>query len=1092
MKRTSGSYLEKTILFQIHPSQHQAFKNQQQNHPALKKIFKEIGVTSIDRMFPKHEAPKSKTNKHGQKMIDLSGIYVLKYSADLDVEKVIMRMEKSGILVYAEPWFTENLLYVPNDPGIQPGAPDLQNQFYMERMMAYEAWDICKGDTNIVIGVIDTGTKLDHEDLQGNIKYNYADPIDGIDNDNDGYKDNFRGWDLGDSDNDPSANGDPHGVFVSGCAAASTDNAKGVASAGFKCKFMPIKAAKDSQANSIAYGYFGILYAADHGCHVINLSWGGPGSYSATSQNIINYAAINHNVVVVAAAGNSGIEQDYYPAAYDNVLSVTGLDTIYSPSAGKIVEKKWGIAGGSTYAHSVDIGVQATRVYSTEANGSYTTGSGTSYACPIVAGAAALVKSKYPGYTAQQIIERLRVTSDVTDTFPETIQYKELLGKGRMNIYRALVDSTTPAVRMYSFSETDKYGPYAFSRDTVSVKCKFRNFLSPTANMKVTMSTKSSFVTMIDSTTSLGVIATLDSTNNSADPFTFYIHPDAPINTLISFRLGYKDGTYDDYQYLDIFINPDSLTIDTNLVSLTLIGDGRLGFDNSGMGRGFNYNNQSLLYEAGLMIGKRPNKVSDCVRNASFQDSDFTTVKSINFVSPQYGSKEEAQAFYTDTNISQKIGVSIDQRAFAWTGVPNDKYIIVEYNIKNVSGLLLDTLNVGIFADWDIGNANNNRADYDPATKMGYVYETSFTSTYGGIALVTNDKPSCFSMDHSNVGGNNINPNAFPGYTTSKKLTTLKSGIGRPQAGSAGAGDDVSHVIGAEIYNLQPNEIRTVAFAILAGDNLTDLKNSAAAAYAKYKSVKTTPLPIVSNIHICPKDTEDVTIAPSNGTKFKFYSTLPAVNPVFTGSSYTDTSLSSADTVYVTGIDSLFESNPVPVYITFSNSLLADFVFNPDSLNLSQGSSVFFVNKSMNADSIHWDLGDGYYSISDNFLHNYTVTGDYNIVLKAIDSYGCTDSLTKVLKVYNTVTAINDPMDNGLGIFPNPVGDQLTLKVDLAQQQQVAVVVMDMLGKEIASVPSAIIQSDTFQFDFSAIPQGIYFVKFSVGDKTYLRKFVRE
>jgi serine protease len=1090
-KWTSKSYLEKTILFQVRPDYSEDFKAHKENTGAFKKLFKDIGVKSIERRFPKHEAPKEKTNKHGQKLADLSGIYFLTYAANIGIEEAVLKMEKTGLFVYAEPWFKESLLYIPNDSGIQPIAPPGRNQFYLERMKAYEAWDVSQGDTNIVIGIIDTGTKLDHEDLQGNIKYNYNDPIDGIDNDGDTFIDNFRGWDLGDKDNDPTATGDPHGIFVSGCASASTDNTVGIAGAGFKCKFMPLKAAADAQGSSIAYGYDGIMYAADHGCNVINLSWGGPGSYSVTAQTIINYAAINKNVVIVAAAGNSGLEEDYYPASYDNVISVTGVDTVYSPTAGKVIDRKWGIVVGSTYNYDVDICAQSTRVFSTLASGGYATGSGTSFASPLVAGAAGLVCAKFPSYTAQQVIERLRVTADVIDTFQENLQYKEKLGKGRMNMYRALTDSTSPAVRMYQNAASGKYGSTIFSGDTVNVKCKFRNFLAATTNVSVTLSTSSPYITMLDSTTSLGVIATLDSANNNTDPFRFYVHPDAPLSLVVTFRLGYQDGSYNDYQYFSIYMNPDVLTIDTNQVTLSIASDGHLGFNSTGLGEGVIYKNKSLLYEAGLMIGKRPGKVSDCVRNYYGQDNDFSVIKSVSFVTPQYNASQYSKAVFADTAISQKIGVKIDQRSFAWAGAPNDKYIIVEYNIKNISGATLDTLNVGIFADWDIGAAYDNKADYDPSTKLGYVYEAVSGGLFGGVSLVTDDKPSCFSMDHGNVGGNNINPNAYPGFTTAKKLAVLDQGIGRAQAGGI-YGDDVSHAIGAELYNIQANETRTVAFAVMAGDNATDIKNSAAAAHTKYKSYRTSALPTVSNQQICHKGPVNVTIDPGNGTKFKFYNSLPAITPVFVGSSYTITNVSNADTVYVTGADSLFESSPVPVYITFYNLLKADFVFNPDSLDLSNGNSVFFANQSQNASSIVWDLGDGSASTSGSFLHSYNAIGNYTIKLIASGAFGCTDSLTKVLKVYSQVTGISAPMENGIGIFPNPVGNQLNVRMEFNQQQNVSFSIMDMLGKEIAGVSDANIQSNTFQIDFSSIPQGIYFIRFNIGDKTYLRKFIRE
>ena len=168
-----------------------------------------------------------------------------------------------------------------------------------------------------MIGIIDTGTDPDHPDLAANLKHNYADPINGLDDDGDGYVDNFNGWDLGESDNDATVNANTHGSHVSGCAAAVTDNGVGVASPGFNCKFLPVKIS--NAGGTLTMGYEGIVYAADHGCNVINCSWGGGGG-GALGQNAIDYATINKDALVVCAAGNNSSNQTFYPAAYNYVF----------------------------------------------------------------------------------------------------------------------------------------------------------------------------------------------------------------------------------------------------------------------------------------------------------------------------------------------------------------------------------------------------------------------------------------------------------------------------------------------------------------------------------------------------------------------------------------------------------------------------------------------------------------------------------------------------------------------------------------------------------------------------------------------------
>jgi serine protease len=1098
-KRTSTSYLPNTLVFKIKPAHSLALSTHKENIPVLNKVFKDLDLTSLTRAFPKHESPKIEKDKLGQNMVDLSLMYYITFKSDINLEEAISKMLKTGMVEYAEPRFIDHILYLPNDPGIQPGAPWGQDQtFYMDRIQAVQAWDVTKGDSNVVVGIVDTGVKLSHPDLKNSIKYNYADPIDGIDNDLDTYVDNFQGWDLGDNDNDPTGVGDIHGAFVSGCSSAQTDNSLGIAGTGFNCKFMPIKGSPNSFPDAIYYGYDGVVYAADHGCDVINLSWGGSGSYSQFSQDRINYAVLVKNAVVVAASGNSGIEEDYYPASYENVLSVGGVDTLYSPSAGKVIDAKWDDA---TYSHTVDITAQSTRVYSTYSDPGdplldYRTRSGTSFACPLVAGAAGLVKSKFPLYTAQQIMEQLRVTADVNDTFPETVMYKEKIGKGRLNMFRAVTETTSPAVRMVEFHAFDKQGEFANAGDSIKLKCKFVNYLHATSNLTVSISSSSSYITFVNNSSNLGAIPTLDTSNNYSNPFTFFIDPNVPIGTIVSFRLGYSDGAYNDYQYFQLLVNPGWLTIDTNKVAMSVGSNSRFGFNDQNQmeGVGFVYKGNQLLFEGGLMVGMKPGQVSDCVRSTgSSIDNDFTPLKAVNYVTPpEIGSAEEVKTIIADTSIAAKIGLVIEQKSYAWSSAPDNKYIIMEYKIRNISGSTIPELSAGLFADWDINNASNNRADYDIPNKLGYVFETSATTPYGGISLLTDDSAVCYSMDHVDIGGNNINPNGSPGFTTSKKITTLFNGIGRMQAGVSGSGQDVSHVIGGKMSNVLNNETRIIAFAIIGGDNITDLRASATAARAKYKSVKTSPDPVVPSVHLCKNDTANVVITPSNGTKFNYYQSLPLSTPVNNGSSYTINNVTKPDTIYVTSKDSAYESNPVPAYIIYSNSLKADFILAPDTQYLNAASKVYLTNLSQGGSSFLWDLGDGTTSTASSVIHHYTAAGSYKVLLKVTDAFGCKDTISKQVLVLNTTGILNQSFDaDGISLYPNPVSDLLNLNFNLSQAEKVSFVVFDLLGKEIFSGNEELITKKEFQVDLSGVPLGVYFVKINIGNKPIIRKFIK-
>lgn len=185
-------------------------------------------------------------------------------------------------------------------------------------------------------------TDCDHPDLQSNIKYNYADPINGVDDDNDGYIDNYRGWDMSMNDNNPMVDMSDHGSHVSGCADAVTNNGTGVSSPGFNCKFLPVKCANATSVSTIDHGYEGIVYAADHGCQIINCSWGGGGGGSF-GQDAVTYASVNMGALVVCSAGNTYSDVAQYPAAYKYAFSVAATNSSDEKSS------------FSTYNYTVDI-----------------------------------------------------------------------------------------------------------------------------------------------------------------------------------------------------------------------------------------------------------------------------------------------------------------------------------------------------------------------------------------------------------------------------------------------------------------------------------------------------------------------------------------------------------------------------------------------------------------------------------------------------------------------------------------------------------------------------------------------------------------
>jgi len=838
---TNNDYLPKTIILKVKPAFKSSCTITNINHPAFQTISTTLGVTDLKKKFPQDKSPEKEFNQAGQRYADLSLIYELKYNATIDIEKAISKLLASGIFIYAEPHFIPKLTYSPNDP-----LANSSSQYHLQTINAFSAWDINKGDSSIVIGITDTGTDFTHNDLFNNIKRNYADVPDGIDNDGDLYIDNYRGWDMANNDNDPTYEASSHGVHVCGIAGASTDNNIGGAGVGFNCKILPVKIS-DASGVLIA-AYEGIKYAADHGCAIINCSWGSYGS-SQYGQDIIDYATINKNSLVVAATGNYNLGDDFFPAAYNYVLAVANTTQFDVKQ------------GSSNYGYFVDVCAPGENINSTWPGNMYITQTGTSMSSPLTAGAAGIVKNQFPAYNGLQIAERLKVTSDnISGLNPS---YATKLGSGRINLLRALTDPATPGVVFTDKLISDHNDEAFLVGDTLFITGNFTNYLDPTTALNATLTPLSAYASSVDNTTSLGIINTLGTKNNNTDPFRFKLTGAIPINQLIDFELLMQDGGYQTKQYFSVYINVDYINITINDVNTSATSNGKIGYNQNAQtqGLGFKYKGIDLLYEAGLMIGRDTTKVSDCVRgsNPSTADIDFMNVTTISKLMPSITSDFDTKATINDNFAFSPLPVEVVQNTLAWSTSPNMQFVIWEYNIKNTHATdTIKTMYAGIFADWDIdgGTFAQNRSGYDAATKMGYCYYTAANGKYAGIKLLTsNAPPNFYAFD--NVAGGNGGIDITNGFDTKEKYNSLSTQ--RLAAGVSGSGSDNSNVMSTGPFQVLPNQTIKVAFAILGGDSLQHLITAANQAQLKYDGIPTTikEQNTIDNVSVFPNPATD-------------------------------------------------------------------------------------------------------------------------------------------------------------------------------------------------------------------------------------------
>jgi subtilisin family serine protease len=294
-------------------------------------------------------------------------------------------------------------IFIPISAGIPVWIPN--DFYYGEQHYAWEqidapaGWNIARGSTNTVIAIVDTGIQLDHPDLRAKV-------VPGAD---------F----VGDRETASPNDGNGHGTHVAGLAAAVTNNSIGVAGTCPRCTLMPVRVLNDDGLGDLVAVAQGVVWAADHGAKIINLSLTGP-EESATLNNALQYAW-NKGVLPVCAAGNNNSNN---PAVYPASNSLC-----FTVGATNRDDAK---ASFSNYGPWVTIAAPGEDMYSTWIGSSYTFQRGTSMAAPIVAGTAGILSGQ--GVRNSQLRQRLCNTAD---PIAGTGAYWTC---GRLNVFRAVAN----------------------------------------------------------------------------------------------------------------------------------------------------------------------------------------------------------------------------------------------------------------------------------------------------------------------------------------------------------------------------------------------------------------------------------------------------------------------------------------------------------------------------------------------------------------------------------------------------------------------------------------------------------------------------
>ena len=394
-------------------------------------------VASLEKLFPteiKLKSARIVKDPQGRdmKIPSLHNIYKITVpqlkstgSAPADIFKFIEEMKALPEVEYAEPNYicsiddlkpvgpiltSEDVAKLQNknlksdQVGVVPNDPLYSQQGYIQTVKADQVWAQTTGDSSQVIAIVDTGVDWNHPDLKNKIWKNKLEiPDNGLDDDGNGFRDDIRGWDFINNDNNPMDD-NSHGTHVAGIAAAESNNGIGIAGISWKAKIMPVKVFPASGGTDVSTVVKGINYASNNGATVINMSFSTYGR-SITLDNVLK-DAFSKNILLVAAAGNDafsiyyltdiGLPKTAYPAALPYVFGVQsdGGYSNYDPDGPIFSEDVEGLnyelkAPGDAF--------------STVPNGNYRELIGTSMAAPIISGALALYRSYFPDKTIEEL-----------------------------------------------------------------------------------------------------------------------------------------------------------------------------------------------------------------------------------------------------------------------------------------------------------------------------------------------------------------------------------------------------------------------------------------------------------------------------------------------------------------------------------------------------------------------------------------------------------------------------------------------------------------------------------------------------------------
>ena len=733
-------------------------------------------------------------------------------------------------------------------------ADILDTAWGVSRIGAPSCWSGGFSGQNIIVAVLDSGVRYTHHDLIANMWHNPGEIAgNGVDDDGNGYVDDYYGYDFYNGDSDPMDDNASiyHGTHCAGTVAGdgTSGTQTGVAP---DAKIMAIKVMGSGGTGTASALVNGIQYAIENGASVLSLSLGWPNP----DNSIKNYMrpvmedVLTAGVVAAVAAGNEGDDGISAPQCIDcpgdcpspwarpgEGINRTGVVTVgatgYTESIASFSSfgpTSWNTGDYSDYTYPPGLmkpdicapGVSITSTYGGGDDG-YSVNSGTSMAAPHLAGALAVILSKNPALTPEELDSLVQTTAlELGDAGKDS-----LYGSGRLRLYNALVAAPEPNYPIIGYSsnridDTDWGNGNLIIDPGESIKLfvSLENTGLDATGVEATISTDELGVSITDNSGVYGSIGRGETVEDSLDPFILDISSSIMPGENIPIHIEITDDSgnvWNDTFEITVSNYPHRVEdIANGTVTFTVSNFGEVGFfdprNSSAGGSGFVYGGYNYLYGGGFFLGFGYDDVST---GENGNNSEFSPITSVDIYSPGSAADKEAYSSFIDQNTR----IRIDFKALAWNSSSRANFVILRYILRNITDSTLSNIYTGFYLDFDIHNESGtwyDKAFWNDSENWGYMWDNSSPPShpaYVGLAVL---QPSTRGSIVNNP--TYVYPSGM-GWADSVKYNFISGAFHSTTATSA---DDWSLIGAAGPVDISPGVADTFVYAIVAGDDSAD------------------------------------------------------------------------------------------------------------------------------------------------------------------------------------------------------------------------------------------------------------------------------